>query len=173
MGGTSLSHRGTSTGKDVYKRQLKTAISFTRMRSWSKCNVLSVRASCRYFCPRIEAEPMVDTFEIIEKPEICQFSENLGKMIIRNKNSSLTCIYMTVRLDDATICDKLTLYYDAEILITINLRDIVHTLLECEFPRQTGVTDFTYLYITLTDTATTKTYRCLLYTSRIISAKCS
>jgi len=57
---------------------------------------------------------MVDTFEIIEKPEICQFSENLGKMIIRNKNSSLTCVYMTVRLDDATICDKLTLYYDAE-----------------------------------------------------------
>ena len=102
---------------------------------------------------------MVDTFEIIEKPEICQFSENLGKMIIRNKNSSLTCVYMTVRLDDATICDKLTLYYDAESLITINLRDIVHTLLECEFPRQTGVTDFTYLYITLTDTATTKTYR--------------
>ena len=74
---------------------------------------------------------MVDTFEIIEKPEICQFSENLGKMIIRNKNSSLTCVYMTVRLDDATICDKLTLYYDAESLITINLRDIVHTLLEC------------------------------------------
>ena len=53
---------------------------------------------------------MVDTFEIIEKPEICQFSENLGKMIIRNKNSSLTCVYMTVRLDDATICDKLPLY---------------------------------------------------------------
>ena len=102
---------------------------------------------------------MVDTFEIIEKPEVCQFSENLGKMIIRNKNSSLTCVYMTVRLDDATICDKLTLYYDAESLITINLRDIVHTLLECEFPRQTGVTNFTYLYITLTDTATTKTYR--------------
>ena len=44
-------------------------------------------------------------------------------------------------------------------MITINLRDIVHTLLECEFPRQTGVTDFTYLSITLTDTATTKTYR--------------
>ena len=102
---------------------------------------------------------MVDTFEIIEKPEVCQFSENLGKMIIRNKNSSLTCVYITVRLDDVTICDKLTLYYDAESLITINLRDIVHTLLECEFPRQTGVTNFTYLYITLTDTATTKTYR--------------
>lgn len=67
-------------------------------------------------------------------------------MIIRNKNVTQTCVYMTVKLDDATICDKLALYYDAENLITINLRDIVHTLLEYEFPQQTGVTDL-HIYI--------------------------
>lgn len=102
---------------------------------------------------------MVETFEIVEKPAGCQFSENLGKMIIKNKAANQTSVFMTAQLDDATICDKLMLYYDAEGLITINLREIVRGLLKYDLPRQTDIYDFTYLNMILTDTATTIRYR--------------
>lgn len=102
---------------------------------------------------------MVETFEIIETPAVCQFSENLGKMIIRNKAANPMSVFMTVRLDDAKICDTQKLYYDAEGLITINLRDIVRGLLKYELPKQTGIYDFTHLYLLLTDTTTTVNYR--------------
>lgn len=102
---------------------------------------------------------MVETFEIIEIPSACQFSENLGKMIVRNMTANVTCVYMTAILDDATICDKQMLYYDATGLITINLREIVRGLLEYNLPLQSGVYGFTYLHIILTDTRTTVRYR--------------